>query len=168
MPTFPRTDEWLDQDETPAAAAGLTKEGAVNRHRPVEEEKVLKFGAASREYGLIGFESLAEPLSVFERIVSGHRDIWRSRKEFTGDPEGNERGSLRASGPGGSKDLKGAARRASRTHVIHDHQSPAHGCQAMAGEAGEAADPFGAHTVRDQPTRENCAPGFPHDGVVIS
>ncbi|MFZ1905790.1 MAG: hypothetical protein WAU56_10420 [Steroidobacteraceae bacterium] len=168
MPTFPRADERLDKNETPAAAAGLTKQGAVNRHRPVEEEKVLKLGAASREYGLIGFESLAEPLTVFERIVSGHRDIWRSRKEFTGDPEGNERGGLRASGPRGPKDLKGAARRASWTHVIHDHQSPAHGCEAIAGEAGETAYPFGPHTVRDQPTRENCAPGFPHDGVVIS
>lgn len=168
MPTFPRTDERLDKNEAPAAAAGLTKEGPVNCHCSVEEEKVLKLGAASREYGLIGFESLAEPLAVFERIVSDHRDIRRSRKEFTGDPEGNERGRLRAPGPGRPKDLKGAARRASRTHVIRDHQSPPHGCEAIAGQSRNAADPFGAHAVRDQPTREDRAPSFPHDGVVIS
>jgi hypothetical protein len=168
MPAFPRTDKRLDKNETPAAAAGLAKEGAVNRHRSVEEEKVFKLGAASREYGLIGFESLAEPLTVFERIMRGHRDIWRRRKELAGDPERDERGSLRASGSGGPKDLKSATRRSSRTHVVHDHQSPTHGCEAIAGEAREAADPFGAHAVRDQPTREHCAPDFPHDGVVIS
>jgi hypothetical protein len=167
MPAFPRTDKGLDKNETPAAAAGLTKEGAVNRHRPIEEEKVFKLGAASREYGLEGFESLAEPLTVFEGIMSGHRDIWRS-KELAGDSERNQRGSLRASGPGGPEDLKGATRRSSRTHVVDDHQSPTHGCEAIAGEARQAADPFGAHAVRDHPTREHCAPDFPHDGVVIS
>lgn len=143
-------------------------EGAVNRHRPVEEEKVLELGAASRKDGLIGFESLAEPLTVFERIVRGQRDIGRRREDFTGEPEGNERGRLCAAGPGRPEDLQGGARRASRAHVIDDHQSPAHGGEAIAGEAGETADPLGAYAVPEEPPRENGAPAFPHDGVVIS
>ena len=68
MTTLTAALERLDQDQAPAATAGIRTKRMTDRDGAVEQDEVLELRSGLRDSRAVSFIGVAQPLCVLERI----------------------------------------------------------------------------------------------------
>jgi len=163
MPALASAIKWFDEDQAPAATAGVRKKRVTDRDGAVQQEEILEFRAGLRDNRAVSLIGFAKPLGLLKRIEALSA---RGVEQPGGEPERHQ-GRALGSPERASEHVQGASHRSPEPHLIGHHQASAYGGETIASEAGQPADHFSAHPVRDQPTGERGAAVLPQDGIVV-